>query len=969
MGQLTEINIPLKFRITGEMGDIDFEELEQRLVSVLQKRISVAQQTISTDTYTLSQHQNDEVMREHYKSANHELDHDLYDIPSYEKSGASEKVRIRRMRRRSTRRRNSGVLAEKTYRLPIGNVRWLIDANSIIDWVRRADKLVYFIPDVDVTVQLYKLNDTSVSEEEIKNKFQQDLEELGESEQFYETPFLIGHLGDLRVKSYLERKLGINLDELLQNSRLPPLESIHPKRQNQYILRTYASFPSIIEAFLVPSRPVAAVAANMTKMGDESMLYFLARQWKKKYELEEQLRKAKPATLAEEDFYTAQLEELVRLNALEIMARHRAAIIATAEHMFAPPEGSVAGSKEKTNSAIQEIRKAADFIYQLENIKEELEGYYSSLDSLEADTNFHRGDPDKLRNEIWENCSAYMTEDEYIVEFERLLDTKRGARSEGNYWVYLRAYIQGKKLWREKQLFGINKSLHEAYKAYPIFSELDAEDIVELDQPQVSKQNPNVGLVHLRSSRTSQLTRYERDKKVLSAAEHSFYKIIEKIDEAIRLIAEKDDIHPFDMPKAIEITRANLPGPLQDLLDKTVSEHVQNQFWKNMIAAAAWTAAEVAICFIPVVGPGLALVVGSAALSFQLEDMLDRKVLEDANISPSENVLGVGVSPLEYVMLGIGVILVAHAGVGVVRAIRGDRWARTVARMERGSLQASRIRPTISEGSVLVDTPEGTIIIDIQAGTPFFLSSRIAASPGSRGIMLESGDWLIGYQKVTTINQRDLELARVFVRNMPHWPQGTSGRFVAMGDLPEFAKLAPDVYMNPRTRLFPQRGPVTIVEESFFPAKGKDYRAIPKNQQDVASLTKSTHPQLHGLANEIYWRRPFGLKALTYDSETIIALGRELNSMLRQNGFVEFRLLRALDRNIVERMATQIPGSRIVDIDASTIRRFLRDGTLPSDSPEVARILRNAEPDLRREFPALGEGDIKAIMRIYKTQE
>lgn len=257
----------------------------------------------------------------------------------------------------------------------------------------------------------------------------------------------------------------------------------------------------------------------------------------------------------------------------------------------------------------------------------------------------------------------------------------------------------------------------------------------------------------------------------------------------------------------------------------------------------------------------------------------------------------------------------------------------------------------------------GPTFIDIQGGTPFFMSSMVAASPGSRGIVIESADWMIGYQNVTTINPRDLALSRTFVRSMSYWPPSTSGRLVAVEDLPEFAGLGPDVYMNPSAHLFPQTGPVRVVPEAFFPPVGHEGRLLPIAQTDVAGITPSTHPQLHGTAQQIFWRRPFALQAA--DQPTQAAMGQELNRMLLRNGFIEFRLLRPGDRHIIHRIAAEIPNHRIVDINAGTISRFLVSGTVPSD-PEAVAILRAAERDLRGEFSPLGEGPIRRIIRIYK---
>ena len=266
--------------------------------------------------------------------------------------------------------------------------------------------------------------------------------------------------------------------------------------------------------------------------------------------------------------------------------------------------------------------------------------------------------------------------------------------------------------------------------------------------------------------------------------------------------------------------------------------------------------------------------------------------------------------------------------------------------------------------------PVGPTIVDLQAGRPNFLQNMVGGAPGSRGIGVEAGDWLIGYQGIHPTDARDLRVARQLVQEAPHWPDTPAWR-TPFSELPQLEPWQ----IDPSNLLFPREGPVVMLREPFFnavggpsgPAPGSPPRLIPHDIRDVTSISPTTHPELAGAADQIYIRRPFGL-SLAGPSGTE-ALGREINNMLRPGGFVEFRLRAAVEFNPADQLdsvARQIPGARIVRVNQAAIDRFVETGALPPD-PEQAAILQNAEPDLRGQFGALGAGTPNRIIRIYKS--
>jgi len=281
--------------------------------------------------------------------------------------------------------------------------------------------------------------------------------------------------------------------------------------------------------------------------------------------------------------------------------------------------------------------------------------------------------------------------------------------------------------------------------------------------------------------------------------------------------------------------------------------------------------------------------------------------------------------------------------------------------------------------------PPGPVFVDIQGGPairpdtgqPTFLPSLVAGTPGSSGVLLEPGDYVPGYAGITTTNPRDLSFARVLAQNLPQWP--TVGQGV----------LAPQptpAQWNPALS-FPTQGPVQVltrpgppgttpVPQAFFPPVGGDVvpgvpRLIPIEsggvpaQRDVSAILRSTHPELYGQVDRAYWRRPFALGAA--DAETTAAMGLELARWLKPGGFLELRLLRGGDEAQALAIAARIPDARIVTVSRGAIGAYLRTGQRPTGLTDAQwTVLREAAPDIRGEFGALGEGTYARLVRIYR---
>jgi Domain of unknown function (DUF4157) len=276
-------------------------------------------------------------------------------------------------------------------------------------------------------------------------------------------------------------------------------------------------------------------------------------------------------------------------------------------------------------------------------------------------------------------------------------------------------------------------------------------------------------------------------------------------------------------------------------------------------------------------------------------------------------------------------------------------------------------------GQPLPLTPRtGPLILDIQSGTGTELPRLVLGTPGARGVGLETGDWLLGYRRLTTTDPRDLDYLRRFVAQTPIWPETP----VYRTPIERTPTLLP-WEQQPGAYLWPEGpGLVTTMREPFFPARGGTQaggeRLIPYNLEDVTRLVPTQHPELYGQVAEIYLRRPFGFSRA--DEATIVEAGRELNRMLEPGGFVELRVRIGRDLLVPEAggppsadqlttIANQIDGARVVTVDRATIKAFARDGVIPAD-PEQAAILARAAADIKT--GGLGEGLYTLIARIYK---
>ncbi|HEV2679221.1 MAG TPA: hypothetical protein VGV14_01855 [Rhodanobacter sp.] len=281
-------------------------------------------------------------------------------------------------------------------------------------------------------------------------------------------------------------------------------------------------------------------------------------------------------------------------------------------------------------------------------------------------------------------------------------------------------------------------------------------------------------------------------------------------------------------------------------------------------------------------------------------------------------------------------------------------------------------------GHPIGSAAQGPVVVDLQAGTPAFLRQITSQLPGSRGMGVEPGNWLLAYQGIYPTNAADLQMAQMIARNSPVWPNTPAWQTPISG-MPQSLPWE----IDPATHLFPQQGSVTMLPDpanpylgqSFFPALGRDSRLVPFGLSDVNGFQTGGTSGLTGVADRVYLRRTFGLGLANAEESAL--MGQQINSMLKPNAnaFVEIRPTRATDfstgpsqqyPNAVDQVAAiaeQMPGARVERVTSAQIRRFAETGNYPPNSTSIQQeMIRDAAADTA----GLGAGQFRTVVRIYR---
>jgi hypothetical protein len=316
--------------------------------------------------------------------------------------------------------------------------------------------------------------------------------------------------------------------------------------------------------------------------------------------------------------------EVVRMTALGLMASHRSTIKGKRDETLAAlREGSRAKAQqaqaghageqnEQAGVTYNDIRTASALAASLQQLKPRLEGYRDQLDSIAGGALIRSHSAENI--EAWvariRDCSLeYRTHastetfNAHIKQLAHTGDMDLAAAGVSTLAMALRN-------WRQKQIRGVDVALYQTYEAFPFLATTDPQKL----------------------SRAGALG----DTALLVTVQQAFGKLLYHIDEAIVAIGS-EDVHPFDLPQAVDAAKRDLPPQLQDLVQTVVKQHAVNRFWFSFGANLGG----VVLAFLPVVGPAIALGLSAAETATSIEGLLDQYLFSDASHQPGDTSLGV----------------------------------------------------------------------------------------------------------------------------------------------------------------------------------------------------------------------------------------------------------------------------------------------------------------------------------------
>lgn len=380
--------------------------------------------------------------------------------------------------------------------------------------------------------------------------------------------------------------------------------------------------------------------------------------------VEQQLSRAEPSEDRSRDL--SQIRHLIRLKALNIMRLHRTTIVGTRDRDIHSTRGSRRtwiGTQAETFFV---LRRVADEIFRLTELRARLERSERNLRRHEIDSRYRRrftfewlfGLSGSGVHDIAQLVARRAMDPSGGQTIENLLRNMQGGLSalsnEPSRYALVSRIASRIAERKRQQIQGVNQALTIYYQHFPAFSEISAEEV-------------------------STSRRYIRDTDLGIALTHAYVNILNAVDHGIQQIAT-GDIHPYDMPEAVRVARETLSPRMRVLLDEDKRDRQTRRFWEEM----GYGAMQIALVFIPVVGPSLAAALGVAVLGLQLEELVDRAIMQQASGHPERGMLGVrGPNALDYAMIAAQAVLSAVELGAAVRAFgRGGRTALTSASTE-----------------------------------------------------------------------------------------------------------------------------------------------------------------------------------------------------------------------------------------------------------------------------------------------
>lgn len=345
-----------------------------------------------------------------------------------------------------------------------------------------------------------------------------------------------------------------------------------------------------------------------------------------------------PTSEAERDRFAVRLKILVRLQALGLMAAHRAVMEGRESATLSSLKGTGKGGANKRSETVAMVLLAADRIRELNEIKASLVDSRSRLRRISSraiqESRLGVEKTETYLTEIREHITAFQDDD---ARGRFNYSVQRFAKPDADKRIWpaaLRTLADNLVDWRQGQINIVAHMLYSLHEAFPFFAKIDTEDVLQSMS----------------------------EEEVVARTRAGFTELLEAIDIATIEIGS-GDIDAFDLPEALKLTIHDLSPALQNAAHRVIAHHRTVQFWKTM----GLTGLQLAIAFVPVVGPFIAAGIGAAQFGADLESMLDKSALVAGSNQPGKGMLGVeGPSSGEWaMMIAIAALTIADLRAGV----------------------------------------------------------------------------------------------------------------------------------------------------------------------------------------------------------------------------------------------------------------------------------------------------------------
>jgi hypothetical protein len=394
---------------------------------------------------------------------------------------------------------------------------------------------------------------------------------------------------------------------------------------------------------------------NIRKNFPEEFEATLAAAPEVKLAAEERVKRKGPPKEGEElESFEAELRTMIRMQALGLMAAHRATIEGRRDETLAASRGKKSGAKsedagggaaaptaEETATA---IRAAAAQIGKLEELKTELRGYERRIDIVRREvlvSGRSNATIEAWVEELGDATKAYRG-DEITERWNNGIDALIKAGRPDAMAAPLWKLAMSLRSWRLGQIAATREAIGQFYDAFPFFAQLEPSKIAKGG--------------------------YADTPKLMTGVETAFARLLDKVDDAIVEIGT-GDIDPYDLPEAMAKVREELPENLLPAYERVMRNHQTREFWTGMGLGLF----QAAVIFVPVVGPLIAAGIGVAQAGSHLESMLDRVVMAEASARPEGVTLGVGApGAFEWAMFGVEAIMAAVDLGGAIKGLRAS---------------------------------------------------------------------------------------------------------------------------------------------------------------------------------------------------------------------------------------------------------------------------------------------------------